>query len=72
MISEFTLSILQFFSSFYNFNQAIETATWQQIKQYDNSVAGAYKIVDANGNIIYRFFAWLSIVCGTVKGNASV
>ncbi len=59
MISEFTLSILQFFSSFYNFNQAIETATWQQIKQYDNSVAGAYKIVDANGNIIYRFFAWL-------------
>ena len=41
------------------FNQAIETATWQQIKQYDNSVAGAYKIVDANGNIIYRFFAWL-------------
>lgn len=48
-----------FFSSFNNFNQAIETATWQQIKQYDNSVAGAYKIVDANGNIIYRFFAWL-------------
>jgi hypothetical protein len=34
------------------FNQAIELATWQKIKQYDNSVAGAYKIVDANGNII--------------------
>jgi hypothetical protein len=41
------------------FNQAIELATWQQIKQYDNSVAGAYKIVEANGNNIYRFFAWL-------------
>ena len=41
------------------FNQAIETATWQQIKQYDNSVAGAYKIVNANGNNILRFFAWL-------------
>jgi hypothetical protein len=41
------------------FNQAIELATWQQIKQYDNSVAGAYKIVEANGNIINRFFAWL-------------
>jgi len=51
--------LLLHFSSFNNFNQAIETATWQQIKQYDNSVAGAYKIVDANGNIIYRFFAWL-------------
>jgi hypothetical protein len=39
-------------SSLNNFNQAIELATWQKIKQYDNSVAGAYKIVDANGNII--------------------
>ena len=25
----------------HHFNQAIEIATWQRIKQYDNSVAGA-------------------------------
>ena len=43
----------------HHFNQAIELATWQRIKQYDNSVAGAYKIVDANGNNILWFFAWL-------------